>query len=66
MRKLIRRGVRRNLPAGYDVDMHFKPSYNPWDQRLCLVPDSDLFEVHLERRRFDRDRQRSRPSPRPA
>jgi monooxygenase len=45
MRKLIRSGVRRHLPDGYDVDTHFNPRYNPWDQRLCLVPDSDLFEV---------------------
>ena len=42
MRKLIRRGVQRHLPQGYDVDTHFNPRYNPWDQRLCLVPDSDL------------------------
>jgi cation diffusion facilitator CzcD-associated flavoprotein CzcO len=44
MRKVIRRGVQRHLPEGYDVDTHFNPRYNPWDQRLCLVPDSDLFE----------------------
>ena len=31
------------LPAGYPVDVHFKPSYNPWDQRLCLDADGDLF-----------------------
>src|SRR6202034_1701233 len=30
------------LPSGYDVDTHFKPRYNPWDQRLCLIPDADL------------------------
>ena len=35
--------VRAQLPADYDVDKHFTPSYNPWDQRLCLVPNSDLF-----------------------
>ena len=35
--------IERRLPAGYDVDTHFSPSYNPWDQRMCLVPDSDLF-----------------------
>ncbi|HSD77370.1 MAG TPA: NAD(P)/FAD-dependent oxidoreductase [Solirubrobacteraceae bacterium] len=40
---LIRRGVQRRLPAGYDVDTHFRPRYDPWDQRLCLVPDGDLF-----------------------
>ena len=45
MRTVIRRGVRRHLPEGYDVDTHFNPRYNPWDQRLCLVPDSDLFEA---------------------
>jgi cation diffusion facilitator CzcD-associated flavoprotein CzcO len=45
MKKVIRRGVLRRLPAGYEVDLHFKPRYNPWEQRLCLVPDSDLFEA---------------------
>lgn len=35
--------VREQLPPGYDVETHFTPRYNPWDQRLCLVPDSDLF-----------------------
>jgi cation diffusion facilitator CzcD-associated flavoprotein CzcO len=43
MKKLLRRGVVKALPPGYDVDTHFKPRYNPWDQRLCLVPDADLF-----------------------
>ena len=40
---LIRRIAVRNLPEGYDVDTHFKPRYNPWDQRLCLIPDADLY-----------------------
>jgi monooxygenase len=35
--------VRAELGADYDVATHFTPSYNPWDQRLCLVPDADLF-----------------------
>ena len=35
--------VRQHLGPDYDVDTHFSPSYNPWDQRLCLVPDADLF-----------------------
>lgn len=35
--------VRNELGDAYDVDRHFTPSYNPWDQRLCLVPDGDLF-----------------------
>ena len=43
VKKLIRKGVTRQLPEGYDVDTHFKPAYDPWDQRLCLVPDGDLF-----------------------
>jgi monooxygenase len=45
VKKLVRRGVQRRLPPGYDVDTHFKPRYGPWDQRLCLVPDGDLFEA---------------------
>jgi monooxygenase len=45
MRKLLRRGVTRQLPAGYEVDRDFNPSYDPWDQRLCLVPGGDLFET---------------------
>ena len=35
--------VRKELGPDYDVETHFTPSYNPWDQRICLVPDSDLF-----------------------
>ena len=45
VRAMIRRGVEHALPAGYDVDTHFNPHYDPWDQRLCLVPDGDLFEA---------------------
>jgi monooxygenase len=45
MKAFIRRMNERRLPPGYDVDTHFKPRYNPWDQRLCLVPDGDLFEA---------------------
>jgi cation diffusion facilitator CzcD-associated flavoprotein CzcO len=37
--------VRDALGTGYDVATHFTPSYNPWDQRVCLVPDGDLFEA---------------------
>jgi monooxygenase len=44
MKSLIRKGLEQRLPPGYDIDTHFKPRYNPWDQRLCLVPDGDLFE----------------------
>jgi len=45
VKALVRKGVSRRLPPGYDVDTHFKPPYGPWDQRLCLVPDGDLFEA---------------------
>jgi monooxygenase len=45
VKKMIRRGVERSLPAGYDIDKHFKPKYNPWDQRMCLVPNGDLFKA---------------------
>ncbi len=43
MRKVYRWAATRLLPEGYDVDTHFNPPYNPWDQRVCLVPDGDLF-----------------------
>ena len=42
-RALIKKGVRAQLGPDYDVDKHFTPRYNPWDQRVCLVPDGDLF-----------------------
>jgi cation diffusion facilitator CzcD-associated flavoprotein CzcO len=41
--KVYRAGVAKQLPAGVPVDPHFVPRYNPWDQRLCIVPDGDLF-----------------------
>ena len=44
-KRLIRKGVAEQLGPDYPVDTHFKPSYNPWDQRLCLVPDADLFKA---------------------
>jgi len=44
-RRLLRQGVAKNLPKGYDVDRHFNPRYQPWDQRMCFVPDSDLFKA---------------------
>jgi len=37
--------ARAQLGPDYDVATHFTPTYNPWDQRLCLVPDADLFEA---------------------
>jgi cation diffusion facilitator CzcD-associated flavoprotein CzcO len=44
-RRLIRRLNARLLPDGYPVDEHFNPPYDPWDQRLCLAADADLFRV---------------------
>ncbi|MEB0079974.1 NAD(P)/FAD-dependent oxidoreductase [Pseudomonas sp. CCI3.2] len=44
-RKLLRLGVMSKLPKGFAVDKHFKPRYQPWDQRLCLVPNADLFNA---------------------
>ncbi|MET8912557.1 NAD(P)/FAD-dependent oxidoreductase [Micromonospora sp. NPDC004551] len=43
VKKFLRRAARGRLPVGYDLDRHFSPRYNPWDQRLCVVPDGDLF-----------------------
>jgi len=45
VRRLLLRGVRKKLGKDYDVDKHFTPDYKPWDQRLCLIPDSDLFDA---------------------
>ena len=44
-RRIIRRLTIAQLPEGFDVDTHFNPPYDPWDQRLCTVPDGDLFRV---------------------
>ena len=42
---LLLGGVRAQLGRDYDIARHFTPRYNPWEQRLCLVPDGDLFEA---------------------
>ena len=44
-RRLIRWANLKALPDGYPVDVHFHPPYDPWDQRLCAVPDGDLFKA---------------------
>lgn len=44
-RALLLAGVRRDLPQGYDIATHFTPHYDPWQQRLCVVPDADLFRA---------------------
>jgi monooxygenase len=48
-KRLVAKGVRRQLGEEY-ASKHFAPRYNPWDQRLCLVPDSDLFRSIREGR----------------
>jgi len=50
VKRLIRRGVKMALGPDYDIATHFTPRYNPWDQRLCLVPDGDLFKAIREKR----------------
>jgi cation diffusion facilitator CzcD-associated flavoprotein CzcO len=45
VRRLVRKQNLALLPDGYDVDTHFTPTYQPWDQRMCFVPDADLFKA---------------------
>ncbi|MCB0929052.1 MAG: NAD(P)/FAD-dependent oxidoreductase [Mycolicibacterium insubricum] len=45
MRKTLLTMAKHRLPEGYDVNRHFNPRYNPWDQRLCLDPDAALFKA---------------------
>jgi monooxygenase len=50
LRKYLLGLVRKEMGPDYDVDTHFTPDYNPWDQRLCGVPDGDLFTAIRENR----------------
>jgi cation diffusion facilitator CzcD-associated flavoprotein CzcO len=45
MRRLIRKRAQRRLPPSFDVDTHFNPRYDPWDERMCIAADGDLFEA---------------------
>lgn len=45
VKAMLRKAAVAALPDGYAVDTHFAPSYNPWDQRMCLIPDGDMFEA---------------------
>jgi cation diffusion facilitator CzcD-associated flavoprotein CzcO len=45
VKRLVRKQNVALLPEGYDVDTHFTPTYEPWDQRMCFVPDADLFKA---------------------
>ena len=42
-RKVIRMLTIKHLPKGFDVDVHFKPRYNVWEERACLIKDADFF-----------------------
>ncbi len=44
-RGMLLEGVRAALGPDYDIERHFTPRYNPWDERLCLAPDNDLFKA---------------------
>jgi cation diffusion facilitator CzcD-associated flavoprotein CzcO len=47
-KRVIRRAAVKQLPPGYPVDTHFRPRYNPWDERLCIAPDGDFFTAIRE------------------
>jgi cation diffusion facilitator CzcD-associated flavoprotein CzcO len=44
-KRLLRRLLAAELPKDFDIDRHFTPSYQPWDQRICVAPDADFFRV---------------------
>ncbi|MGC4964346.1 flavin-containing monooxygenase [Gordonia sp. DT101] len=44
-RGTLRQIAIRSLPKGYDVDTHFRPRYEPWDERLCIIPDGDFYRT---------------------
>jgi monooxygenase len=45
VKSFVRKAAKAQLPDDIDVDVHFKPRYNPWDQRFCVVPNGDLFRA---------------------
>ena len=45
MKSILRNAAITMLPEGFDVDTHLSPTYNPWDERLCLTPDADLYQA---------------------
>ncbi len=42
-KRMLLKQLAKELPPGCDIEKHFSPTYDPWDQRICLVPDSDMF-----------------------
>jgi monooxygenase len=47
-KRMLLKGLERELPKGYDIATHFTPRYDPWDQRFCAVPNGDLFKAIRE------------------
>ncbi|GAB2774557.1 NAD(P)/FAD-dependent oxidoreductase [Nocardioides salsibiostraticola] len=45
MKKVVRKAAEASLPDHVSFDEHFQPAYNPWDQRLCVIPNGDLFKA---------------------
>lgn len=43
--ELVRKEAAKRLPADFDIERHLTPTYNPWDQRMCLAPDGDFFDT---------------------
>jgi monooxygenase len=50
IKRLVAATIKRQLPDDVPLDPHFTPTYDPWDQRVCLVPDGDLFTALRERK----------------
>ncbi|NQW60168.1 NAD(P)/FAD-dependent oxidoreductase [bacterium] len=48
VKEILLKGVREQLGPDYDIEKNFTPTYNPWDQRLCLAPNGDLFQAMRE------------------
>jgi cation diffusion facilitator CzcD-associated flavoprotein CzcO len=44
-KRVFRSAAQRHLPKNYEIDRHFKPRYEPWDQRLCIAPDADIYRA---------------------
>ena len=45
MKNFFIKNAKKQLPKDYDINTHFTPKYNPWDERLCAVPNGDLFKA---------------------
>lgn len=50
VKRLLMDAIKKQVGDGVDVEKHFNPSYNPWDQRVCFVPDGDLFDALRDKR----------------